>query len=76
VSFKDVERLVKACEKENSLKGLRDAAMIRVMSCCLLRISEAVNIKVDDISPMGLFIQSSKTDQEGEGAYVFVSETT
>ena len=42
VIWQDVERVCILAEKENSLAGLRDSAMIRLMSDCLLRISEVV----------------------------------
>ena len=49
----DVERVCLLAEMEDSLSGLRDAEMIRLMSDCLLRISEvvAVDVAVDISSP-------------------------
>ena len=38
--WRDVERVCVYAETEGTLAGLRDAAMIRLMSDCLLRISE------------------------------------
>ena len=43
------------------------AALIRLMSDCLLRISEAVAVNVGDLYKNTLRIKSSKTDQEGRG---------
>ena len=40
--------------------------MIRLMSDCLLRISEVVAVNVEDIGKV-LTVRASKTDQEGEG---------
>ena len=54
-----------------SARGLRDAALLAVMSDGLLRVSEAAGIEVADLEAEGantLTIRRSKTDQEGEGA--------
>ena len=64
-----------------SLAGLRDAALIAVMSDCLLRVSEAVALQADDLQLESdgtgrLTIGQSKTDQEGEGAVLFVGAPT
>ena len=40
--WQDVERVCIYAETEGTLIGLRDSAMIRLMSDCLLRISEVV----------------------------------
>ena len=40
--WQDVERVCIYAETQGTLAGLRDAAMIRLMSDCLLRISEVV----------------------------------
>ena len=64
-----------------SLAGLRDAALISLMSDCLLRVSEAVALQVEDLQleedgTARLTIGHSKTDQEGEGAVLFVGAPT
>ena len=64
-----------------SLAGLRDAALIAVMSDCLLRVSEAVALQVEDLETETngaghLTVRSSKTDQEGAGAVLFVGAPT
>ena len=64
-----------------SLAGLRDAALIAVMSDCLLRVSEAVALQVDDLQleedgTARLTIGRSKTDQEGEGTILYVGAPT
>lgn len=54
----------------DGLAGLRDAAVLAVMSDAMLRISEAAALDVEDIeaeAPMTLTIRRSKTDQAGEG---------
>lgn len=63
--WQDVERVVSFCEVEKTLAGLRDAAMIRLMSDCLLRISEVVAVDVADFVKKTLIVQRSKTDQGG-----------
>ena len=58
-----------------ALAGLRDSAMNRLMSDCLLRISESVAVDVEDVGSV-LTIYSSKTDQEGEGAALYIGQPT
>ena len=50
--------------------------LVRLMSDCLLRISEAVAVNVEDISDSTLVVHRSKTDQTGEGAVLFVGKET
>ena len=63
-------------ETEGTLAGLRDASMIRLMSDCLLRISEVVAVNVGDLKGSTLTLRSSKTDQEGTGETLYVCEKT
>ena len=74
--WQDVERVCLLAEMENSLTGLRDAAMIRLMSDCLLRISEVVAVDVADLEGNTLTLRFSKTDQEGVGESLYVCENT
>ena len=74
--WQDVERVCIYAETDGTLAGLRDAAMIRLMSDCLLRISEVVAVNVGDLKEKTLTIQSSKTDQEGTGESLYVCEAT
>ena len=74
--WRDVERVCVYAETEGTLAGLRDAAMIRLMSDCLLRISEVVAVNVGDLKEKTLAIQSSKTDQEGTGESLYVCDAT
>lgn len=46
------------------------------MSDCLLRLSEAVAVNVEDIHDGVLEVRKSKTDQEGEGATLYIGEST
>ena len=74
--WQDVERVCVYAETEGTLAGLRDAAMIRLMSDCLLRISEVVAVNVGDLKETTLTLRSSKTDQEGTGESLYVCENT
>lgn len=62
-------------------KELRDAALIAVMSDAMLRVSEAAALDCDDLQhtengTASLTIRHSKTDQEGEGAVMFLGPRT
>ena len=71
-----VEIVCKMSIDDGTLAGLRDAALIRVMSDALLRISEAVAIDVEHLRPEALFVPFSKTDAEGKGVHLYISEPT
>ena len=60
-------------------KELRDAALIAVMSDAMLRVSEAEALDYDDLrhaedGTARLTIRHSKTDQEGDGAVMFLGK--
>ena len=74
--WQDVESVCIYAEAEGTLIGLRDSAMIRLMSDCLLRISEVVAVNVGDFKDSTLTLRSSKTDQEGAGETLYVCEKT
>ena len=64
-----------------SLAALRDAALVSVMSDALLRVSEVAALQCADIREdtggAGLLsVRRSKTDQEGEGAILFLGALT
>lgn len=63
-----------------SLAGLRDGAIIRVMSDTLARISEVAALTVGDVEATEdggtLTIRASKTDQQGDGAVRFLGKPT
>ena len=64
----------------DSLAGLRDGALLRVMSDGLLRISEASALQVSDVEATAdggtVTIRASKTDQQGDGAVRFLGTPT
>ena len=71
--------LLKSCRRD--WLGLRDAALLRVAYDTACRRSELVAIEIDHIEAGEggagvLFIPSSKTDAEGEGAYAYLSPAT
>ena len=49
ITWQDMERVCAHADASKTLAGLRDSALIRLMSDCLLRISEAVAVNVQDI---------------------------
>ena len=62
-----------------SVKGLRDAALLAVMSDAMLRVSEATALDVADLEAEGgntLTVRRSKTDQESAGAAQYIGEPT
>lgn len=71
-----VDVLCDLSESDGTLAGLRDAALIRVMSDAMLRVSEAVAIDVDHLQSDALFIPHSKTDIEGKGAHIYLGAPT
>ncbi len=66
---------------DGSPAGLRDAAILRLMSDGFLRVSEASAVQVADLEDAGdgtgrLTVRRSKTDQDAEGAVLFVGAPT
>ena len=74
--WQEVERVCIFAETDGTVAGLRDAAMIRLMSDCLLRVSEVVAINCGDLKRNTLDIRTSKTDQEGTGETLYVCDAT
>lgn len=74
--WQDVERVCIQAETDGTLAGLRDSAMIRLMSDCLLRISEVVAVNVEDLGDRTLTVHASKSDQEGRGDSLYVCDRT
>ena len=66
ITWDMVEQICALAEADKTLAGLRDSALIRLMSDCLLRISEAVAVDVADVDSV-LTIHQSKTDSETRG---------
>ena len=75
LDWKDVQRVCAKAEADGTIAGLRDSAIIQLMSDCLLRVSEVVAVNVGDVSNV-LKIRRSKTDQLGKGAVISIGEPT
>ena len=61
ITWDEVEQICALAEAEGTIAGLRDSAMIRLMSDCLLRISEVVAVDVADVDS-ALRVHQSKTN--------------
>ena len=61
ITWDEVERICALAEAEGTVAGLRDSALIRLMSDCLLRISEVVAVDVGDVDSV-LTVHQSKTN--------------
>ena len=76
MTWHEVERVCAASESSDTAAGLRDAAMISLMSDCLLRISEAVAVNVQDVQDEGLQVRGKKADAEKRGEVLYICEST
>ncbi|MYF99518.1 tyrosine-type recombinase/integrase [Candidatus Poribacteria bacterium] len=76
LDWQQTERVCAFAESENTIVGLRDSAMIRLMSDCLLRVSEVVAVDVSDFEKQALIVRTSKTDQEGVATALYVTTET
>ena len=70
------ERVCTLSEADETIAGLRDSAMIRLMSDCLLRIGEVVAVNVGDLKGKTLTLKTSKSDQEGCGQSLYMCDRT
>ena len=76
LDWQQTERICAFAESEGTITGLRDSAMIRLMSDCLLRVSEVVSVDVSDFEKQTLIVGTSKTDQEGVATALYVTSET
>lgn len=67
ITWEEVERVCALVEAQETVAGLRDSTLFRLMSDCMLRIGEAVAVDIEDINIV-LTIHQSKTDQ-GTGRF-------
>ena len=77
----EMRDMARTASKRQTKRGLRDCAIIRVMSDGLLRVSELCAIEVEDIEKQNdgsgiLTIRHSKTDQEGKGRTIYLGMPT
>ena len=61
ITWEEVAQICTLAEEKGTVAGLRDSALIRLMSDCLLRISEVVAVNVEDVGS-ALRIRQSKTN--------------
>ena len=76
LTWAEVDDILKLAESSGTAQDLRDAALILLMSDCLLRVSEAVAVNVEDIEENSLTVQRSKTDQTGETKTLYIGDRT
>lgn len=76
LTWGEVERVCAAAASADTAAGLRDAAMISLMSDCLLRISEVVAVDVEDVGEEGLRMTSGENGQEEQGATLYICDST
>ena len=84
LDWQDVEKICALAESTGTLSGVRNVAMMRLMSDCLLRVGEVVAVNVEDIKKSvpnksgfsTLTLHRSKTDQAGVGEMLFVGAPT
>ena len=74
--WNDVERVCITAELDKTKAGYRDSALIRLMSDCLLRVSEVVAVNCGHLRGKTLHIPSSKTDVEGKGESLYITDGT
>ena len=76
LTWREVEKICAVQESNGTLRGLRNSAILRVMSDGLLRISEVTELRISDLEDNTLRLRFSKTDQEGSGEYLYLCEDT
>ena len=76
LTWKEVERICAVQEADGTLRGIRNSAILRVMSDGLLRISEVTELRISDLEDSTLRLRFSKTDQEGQGEHLYLCEDT
>ena len=76
LTWREVEKICGVQEADGTLRGTRNSAILRFMSDGLLRISEVIELHIDDLEDNTLRSRFSKTDQEGEGEYLYLCEDT
>ena len=68
LTWEEVDEIVKRTTSGGSIHGLRDAALILLMSDCLLRVSEAVAVNVEDFEENSLTVKRSKNRPNGRNS--------
>ncbi len=81
IQWHQADAMANAAAADGTLAGLRDAAIVAVMSDALLRVSELVVLQTADLTPAAdgsatITVRRSKTDQDGEGTDLYLGPTT
>ena len=81
VTWRQVDKAAARSVADGGYRGYRDAAIIRVTSDAMMRVSEVSALNVEDleIEPDGsgyITIRSSKSDQSGQGHTTYVGKPT
>ena len=76
LTWREVEKICAVQEADGTLRGVRNSAILRVMSDGLLRISEVTELRISDLEENTLRLRFSKTDQEGQGEHLYLCEDT
>ena len=75
ISWQESDCMADLAEASGSVRGTRDALLIRLMSDGMLRVSEAEALNVEDIAigkrRLLVTVRHSKTDQEGRGTVFY-----
>ena len=66
ITWEEVERICALAEADNTIAGLRDSSLIRLMSDCLLRISEVVAVDVGDVDSVLTIHQPESGPRSGD----------
>lgn len=81
LDYRTVQRAAALAVREDTIRGFRDAAILRCGFDGLLRVSEIARLRVSDFTRWQdgtgrLQVRYSKTDQEAVGAAVFIGQPT
>ena len=76
--WEDADKMCEHAEADDDPRGIRDAALLGVISSALLRVAEASALDAGDVtfrddSSAHIDIRRSKTDQRGDGAVAYVA---
>ena len=81
ISWEEADEMRDLAAHAGDSRGLRDAALLSIMSDAMLRVSEVANVRVDDVAfeedgTARLLVRSGKTDQTGRGEVLFLGAPT
>ena len=76
LTWREVDKICAVQEADGTLRGIRNSAILRIMSDGLLRISEVTELHISDLEDNTLQVRFSKTNQEGQGEHLYLCEDT